>query len=45
MKGKFLYNNVNTKKADKIICSQCLGLDWHDSIKNKTTLFANQNDQ
>lgn len=41
MKNKFLYDNVNTKKADKIICGRYLDLNYFNNIKDKTALFAN----
>lgn len=45
IKNKFSYNNVGIKKADETVCNKCLSLNWHDNIKNKTALFANQDDK
>lgn len=45
MKGKFLYDDINIKKVNRIICGRCISLDWHDRIEDKTTLFVNKNNK
>lgn len=45
MKNKFLHNNIYIKKINKIIFNKYLGPNWSNSIKDKTALFANKNDE
>lgn len=32
-------------KSYKILYSRCSSLDWHNSTKDKTSLFVNKNDK